>query len=462
MEFVMANPIQIIFLKSHVKQFTRKDGTVVKEHDDKRQKKVEAAPTSIPAAKNDDSGKPPARDAEEVRGSAHGYGTHNMEEGDSIHFKAGEFAGSGTIKLVGKDGATVTDESGRDHNVHWHEITGFKANRGDGGGKKPPEGGDKPTEEGAEPEKEPQNPTILGKQDPIPAESFNAANYAKSHDQSDVSVDSVLSNFPGDTKEKIAKVVERLGSVEQTIDKMKNDPVYKAKRAILHAQITAKMLSPERVKAATPEEGRNPIFSILGGRGGSGKSALTKSVEKGGLGLVDKNKFIVLDADAIKEMLPEYEGWNAWQVHEESSELFNDITNHAQALGLNICHDATMKTPEKAVALIDRFNDAGYDTEAHYMHLPRQEAAKRAVGRFLGKSGRYVPLDVILDNTKNESSFDQLKNKVGRWTFHDNNVAEGDKPILISRYDKKETIDEEKPMTKSFREPIILLWRKVK
>ena len=108
-----------VFLKSHVKQFTRKDGSIVKEHDDKRQKKVQAAPVARqPAQDEQGNGNAPAK-AEES-----GYGHHNMQEGDSIGFKAGDFAGKGKIKSVGQDGATVTDQSGRDHQVHWHEVTG--------------------------------------------------------------------------------------------------------------------------------------------------------------------------------------------------------------------------------------------------------------------------------------------------------------------------------------------------
>ena len=73
-----------VFLKSHVKQFTRKDGSIVKEHDDKRQKKVQAAPVARqPAQDEQGNGNAPAK-AEES-----GYGHHNMQEGDSIGFKAG-------------------------------------------------------------------------------------------------------------------------------------------------------------------------------------------------------------------------------------------------------------------------------------------------------------------------------------------------------------------------------------
>lgn len=128
----------------------------------------------------------------------------------------------------------------------------------------------------------------------------------------------------------------------------------------------------------------------------------------------------MLDADAIKGMLPEYQGWNAAQVHEESGHIFDRITQDAVNLGLNIVHDVTMKTPAKAVALVKQFKDKGYQIAAHYMHLPRAEAARRAVQRFLGPTGRFVPPDVILANTQNERAFDEVKGLADRWSFRDN------------------------------------------
>ena len=78
------------------------------------------------------------------------------------------------------------------------------------------------------------------------------------------------------------------------------------------------LLAPERIKAATPPPGQAPTFIALGGRGGSGKSSLN--------GLVyEESRAIVLDADHIKGMLPEYEGWNAHQVHEESSHVLESV-----------------------------------------------------------------------------------------------------------------------------------------
>jgi len=168
--------------------------------------------------------------------------------------------------------------------------------------------------------------------------------------------------------------------------------------------------------------------------GNSGKSQFKGMV-------YDPEKFVVLDADAIKGMLPEYEGWNAFQVHEESSDILEKIEAMAVERGLNLVLDATMKTTTSAVQRIEDKKDAGYRTEAHYMYLPAQESAKRAVGRFMhpGKDGkgRYVPLGVIRKNTSNERSFDAVRHLVDKWSFWDNNVPKGHHAIYVGGSDER-------------------------
>ena len=65
--------------------------------------------------------------------------------------------------------------------------------------------------------------------------------------------------------------------------------------------------------------------------------------------MYDPSKCIMLDADLIKEMMPEYEGWNAFQVHEESSDIVEAALEFARANGLNVVLDATMKTAKTAI-----------------------------------------------------------------------------------------------------------------
>lgn len=258
---------------------------------------------------------------------------------------------------------------------------------------------------------------------------FNAAHFAAQHDDQHVTSESVLAHFPSDTKAKMDGLISRLRNEPQTIDMHRDEAGnWTPERQALHDSIRNHFLGEARIRAARPESGQRPTFTILGGRGGSGKSWFKGQV-------YNPETAIVLDSDEIKHMLPEYKGWNAAQVHEESGHLFDKITEVARQLGLNIVHDATMKTPEKAVDLVKGFKEAGYSIEAHYMHLPRQEAAKRAVERFLGPTERLVPPEVVLANTKNEQAFQDVREHADRWSFRDNNVPRGEPPRLISEND---------------------------
>jgi predicted ABC-type ATPase len=419
----------LLFMKSG--PLANRPGLAQKEITDKRgvvsKRWVRSNPDQPKGRKRGDGDPPEA-------GAQHGYGTHNLSAGDRVHFAAGEFKGTGTIVgTPGRAGAHVKDASGRVHKVLWSEVTGHE----------PGEGAAKP----------PVKQEVRGSHEPVQPDAFKASDYAAQHDDAAVTPEAILSNFPPDTMDKIKAVQERLASIEQTVDKHKQGDNYHAERQAVHREIYQHFLSPERIQAATPAAGEKPTFTILGGRGGSGKSWFAGKV-------YDPNKAIVLDADEIKGMLPEYEGWNAAQVHEESSDIMNAVLGSARAMGLNVVLDGTLATKKSALQKVGAFKDDNYRVEAHYMHLPRQEAAKRAVQRFLGKTNRYVPVDVVLANRENETNFDEVRKLADAWSFRDNNVPQGQEPKLISQSgnnpDKKEGST---ALTKSDQDPMIVLWR---
>ena len=334
-----------------------------------------------------------------------------MQHGDTVAFRHGDVGGEGKIVASGRDGVTLEGKDGQQHQVRHEHIV----HPGDKGPTEDAAGGGSSGGSGGDGEGE----------GPTPPDKFSATDYAAQHNDLSVTPEQILKSFPPDTADKIAEVDAKLKTVEQTIDTFRKDGKWTPERAKLHAKIIEGFLSQDKISAATPAERAKPSFTILGGRGGSGKSWFKNRV-------YDPARCIVLDADEIKHQLPEYKGWNAAQVHEESGELFDAITGLAMELGLNIVHDATMKTSKKAVALVQRFKDAGYRTEAHYMYLPPQEAAKRAVARFLGETKRFVPPGIVLNNVTNEGSFDQVKGMVDAWSFRDNNVGKGEQPKLLS------------------------------
>jgi predicted ABC-type ATPase len=201
--------------------------------------------------------------------------------------------------------------------------------------------------------------------------------------------------------------------------------VYNRERAEYHKEIIKELF--KNYEDAKPKEGENPTFIVLGGRGGSGKSKFN--------GLVyDKSKYIVLDADEIKNFLPEYKGYNAYEVHEESSDILKQALGKARKLGLNVVLDGTMKSLGSTENKIKDFEQAGYNIEMYYMHLPREKATERAIGRFMGENGRYVPFEVLTSMKENEANFDKLKKYASKWAFYNNDVPrKEDKPILIDK-----------------------------
>jgi predicted kinase len=344
----------------------------------------------------------------------------NVAVGDVI---TGKEAGtgkelSGKVTAKGKDGVTILDENDILHHVPWD---GIKSAGGRGKGWVPPD-------------------------------EFTAEEWKKQWDdpkanKDDAGVDHIMNSFET-LKEEIERHIKKTDAknyeliytkqlTHQTYRKSGEGPssIYTKERQKLHDEIEREILAPDKIHSAKPPEGEKPTFMMLGGRGGSGKSWFQNNI-------YDPDKFVILDADTIKEKIPEYDGWNANQVHEESSDILEEILQKCLEQGLNVVMDATMKTPEKATEKLAKFIAKGYKTEAHYMHLPRQEAAKRAVMRYRnGKKegdykGRYVPVKVVLGMITNEETFDLIKNMVDSWSFRDNNVKRGEQPILISESKK--------------------------
>ena len=240
-------------------------------------------------------------------------------------------------------------------------------------------------------------------------------------------LDEVLDKFPSDVRAKIKKVQEDSKSIVPT-----NSPVseggyklpdgrYTTERQRLHAEIIKKILTPEVIASCTPPPGQAPVYTLIGGRPGAGKSFFTQPG-----GSVDRSTNLYLSGDDIKEMLPEYKGWNSQEVHEEANDIYAKITELAREHKLNVVHDGTMKTLANVKAWIRGFEDAGYQVDGYYMFTPPQVAAERAVSRFL-TAGRYMPPELVLTQLTNEKSFDSVKSQFRRWAVY-SNMERGVKP----------------------------------
>lgn len=276
----------------------------------------------------------------------------------------------------------------------------------------------------------------------VPASKFNANDYKKSftdpkctNDKEGIKhVYSLLGSEGADTQAMVEKkLYEQVSRMKKGDTQTRNtvNGEYTKERKALHEAIINSILSPEKIEACKPKNGEKPKFIMFGGRGGSGKSWFTdkkRAAAEGREVMFDSDNFLVLDADALKEYIPEYEGWNAGEVHEESSYLNKKIKAKAFELGINIIIDGTMnynpKKPDKVRNEMLEAKDKGYSLEAHYMFAPIQKSCVNAMQRFKTKkgdySGRLVPTDILLSMQDNEKSFDSVKDICDDWSFRDN------------------------------------------
>lgn len=272
---------------------------------------------------------------------------------------------------------------------------------------------------GAEP-----GPKEKGGEEP-PASKGQASQLFEAHPSTGKSAADIIAAHPG-MAEKIAKVKEKLAQGTPTDHLHKKDGKYTPEREALHNKIIREILSPKAMAAATPKAGEKPTVTFLGGRGGSGKGWLTKP----GQGPVDATKAIVLNSDDVQEKFPEYQGWNAAHTHDEAAEIVEQAEDVARKAGLNVILDATMRSEGGIRKKLERFQKAGYDVHGHYMFLPPEEAAKRALGRFDrgGEKGRYVPPEYTLGSTENEKNFDKMTPSFKKWSIYHNL---GESPELV-------------------------------
>jgi len=243
-------------------------------------------------------------------------------------------------------------------------------------------------------------------------------------------IEGIVSRIPG-AAEKIADAEAKLAtgvSTDRPVSEggfRQADGKWTSERAAVHDKILGEMFTPEKIAAAIPPPGEKPTLHLLGGRGGSGKGWFTK-----GQGTVDTSKAMLFDNDEFKAKLPEYQGWNAALLHEESRALGSAAERVARERGLNVVLDGTMRRTGSFERKVEQYKAAGYRVEGHYMFLAPEVATERAVKRFMNEGGRFVPPSYTLGSRTNEATFDAIKGKMDAWEIYDNS---GSAPKLHSR-----------------------------
>jgi len=217
-------------------------------------------------------------------------------------------------------------------------------------------------------------------------------------------------------RKSIKELTDYVNSLEQTKSKHFNEKTkkYSPARQKLHKEILNEF--KDNLVCIESDE---PIAILMGGSPASGKSTFLKKYAP----YLLSEELLRIDADEVRSMLPEYEGWNASQTHLETKDIVNTLLSD-RTIGLpcnfDLIYDGTMNNTKSYLPLIKILKELGYKIYVVYIdNVPKDVIVDRALKRYQ-KSGRFVPLEVIDDFfSKGKSALNEIKKEVDGYMIVD-------------------------------------------
>lgn len=251
-------------------------------------------------------------------------------------------------------------------------------------------------------------------------QDFAKLNYLLNKTKVDVPAQPMFTTCPPKDKDgKNAITPEALSYLRTCVSKepqtrdlyIQSDGTYRPDRRALHDEIIQETF--DGVRCVKRDK---PVAILMGGSPGSGK---TTFLQNNAAWLLRPSVFHI-DADAIREKLPEYKGWNAQATHLEARDIVERILSElgSERCRFDIIYDGTMARAERYHGLVRRLKNLGYEVFAIFMDIPYSEAKSRVLDRYRegGEKGRYVDVSIIDqffekvgDKTRGQASLDALK-----------------------------------------------------
>jgi len=148
--------------------------------------------------------------------------------------------------------------------------------------------------------------------------------------------------------------------------------------------------------------GEAPKFLMLIGKFGAGKSTAGGQFVK----KIMPN-YVLVNPDEIKNKMPEDEGWNATNIHEESSYISGEVQRRALQGRYHTLYDGSGQNADNMKQRAALFAKAGYEVHVVHVTVPDETSVFRAASRFLENPfkvaaqdkppSRYAPLDYVLE-----------------------------------------------------------------
>lgn len=229
-------------------------------------------------------------------------------------------------------------------------------------------------------------------------------------------------NIDDESIKTLTKCVEDLPQTKDLFIDENGD--YTEDRKVVHKKIIDEIKGNTRCIKAD-----KPIAILTGGSPASGKSSFLRHYAP----FLLNNEILKIDADEVREKLPEYEGWNATATHLETKDIINTLLTDKE-IGIpcqfDIIYDGTMNSTKNYLPLIGLLKRLNYKVFIVYMdNVPYKEVKERMLNRY--KKGdskgrhRFVPISVIDDFfTKGKAALNELKSKVDGYMVVDANTRD--------------------------------------
>jgi predicted ABC-type ATPase len=205
---------------------------------------------------------------------------------------------------------------------------------------------------------------------------------------------------------------KHLATLPQTKQIHSKEGDYTQQRKNLHEQIITKEVEDNSCIRRDA-----PIAILTGGLPGSGKSTYIRNNKD----WMTNPAIFKIDADDLRAKLPEYDGWNATQTHEETRDLVKTLLNKVGKTGCSydVIYDGTMNKSKKYKPLVETLKKEGYRVFIMFLKVDKKTSMTRAMNRYQ-KSGRYVPRFVIDEAAENGlAAFNELKDLVDGYVLVD-------------------------------------------
>ena len=221
---------------------------------------------------------------------------------------------------------------------------------------------------------------------------------------------------------------------EHCVEDANGNLVMTPEREELHQQIVSDLFA----KAKKPANGKK-VATFLGGGSAAGKGTIQG--KESGVDFPGEDISPVIDADKLKESLPEYvdtafsddHEQAASYAHEESSALAKRAMQAAMANGYNYTLDGTgdgsLKSMKKK---IEEARANGYEVNGVYCTCPTEKAVERSIGRSkTDKFGRLVKPETVRNiHAAVSRLFPEVAPMMDKCDLYD--TDQGGKPVLIA------------------------------